>query len=154
MSQQNQPQQLDATVQDLLERYDLNTFRRYWELLKRTAPLRDVQAFFFCVDPATGYCNVAVLSEGKVIDVEGDDSDGTGGASIRDLASIAAIHLRLGQLEGFSRTHGASVVAVTRLMGEAGSGPYWSAQTPAEEDRLLRFAQNLVSSLARTESYA
>ena len=153
MSQPNQSQQLDATVEDLLQHYNPSTFRRYWELYRRAVPLTDIRASFVGVDPATSYYNVAILGDDKLVDIEGDDTGGIGYVGVQSLASIGAIVLREGQIEGFVRSQGASLVVYTRLVGETSSGPYWVARTTPEVDRLTRFATFLVDAIAHPQSF-
>ena len=153
MSQPNQSQRLDATVEDLLQSYNPNTFRRYWELYRRAVPLTEIRAFFVCVDPVTSYYNVAILGDDKLVDIEGDDTGGTGYVCFQSLTGIGAVVLREGQIEGFSRSQGASLVMLTRLVGETSVGPYWVARTTPEVDRLTRFATFLVDAIAHPQSF-
>ena len=115
--------------------------------------MTDIRASFVGVDPATSYYNVAILGDDKLVDIEGDDTGGTGYVSVQSLASIGAIVLREGQIEGFVRSQGASLVVYTRLVGETSSGPYWVARTTPEVDRLIRFATFLVDAIAHPQSF-
>ena len=69
-------------VAELLSGHSLDTFRRYWALYERAVAVQNVQAFYLKIEPEQGYCNFAVVGDGKVVDVEGDDSNGSGGISI------------------------------------------------------------------------
>ena len=153
MSQPNPSQQLDATVEDLLKHYNPNTFRRYWELYRRAVPLTEVRASFVGVDPTTSYYNVAILGDGKLVDIEGDDTGGTGYVGFQSLTGIGAVVLREGQIEGFSRSQGASLVMFTRLVGETNAGPYWVARTTPEVDRLTQFTKFLVDAIPHPQSF-
>jgi hypothetical protein len=105
--------------------------------------MEDVEAFYYFATTEPKYGNVAVITDGKVIDIEGDDSDGSGSLTIRDLSSIAAVHLRTAPMEGYQRSAGASLLLSTRLVGESNTGPYWVAVTTQQEERLIQFASAL-----------
>lgn len=140
---------LHASVSEMAGRRGLNTFRRYWDLCNQAKRLEDVGAFYCFATNEPKYGNVAIIADGKVIDVEGDDSDGSGAVSIRDLSSIAAVHLRLGPIDGYRYSQDASLVVATRLVGESNAGPYWVAVTPQDEVQLLQFASTLIEHTRR-----
>ena len=144
MSAFNQTRQAGTAVAELLSGHSLDTFRRYWALYERAVAVQNVQAFYLKIEPEQGYCNFAVVGDGKVVDVEGDDSNGSGGISIRNLSAISGVAFYLGSLTGFPRTQGASLVAVAKLVGETASGPYWAAWTEDEERQLVGFARVLI----------
>ena len=136
-------QSLRASVSEMLGQYGLSTFSRYWNLCNRAERIEDVEAFYCFATTEPKYGNVAVITHGKVIDVDGDDSDGSGAVSIRDLSSIAAVFLHAAPIEGYKRSEGASLVVSTRLVGESNTGPYWVAVTAQQEERLVQFASAL-----------
>lgn len=136
-------QSLHASVSEMLGQYGLSTFSRYWKLCNQAERMKDVEAFYCFATAEPKYGNVAIITNGKVIDVEGDDSDGSGSVTIRDLSSIAAVHLRTAPIEGYKRAESASLAVSTRLVGESNAGPYWVAVTAQEEERLIQFTSAL-----------
>ena len=153
MNQPSRSQLLDLSVEQLLQSPNFSTLRYYWELYKRAFPHREIQASYVFHDPATGYGNVVVLGHSEVIDIEGDDSTGTGYLGIQRLASIGSVVFRKGQIEGLVRSQGASLVVFTRLVGETNAGPYWIARTEPEEEQLILFARFLVDSIPPPEPF-
>lgn len=147
------PQSLHVSVSEMIGTHGLDTFRRYWEVCNQAKRMEDVKAFYCFTTNEPKYGNVVILADDKVIDVEGDDSDGRGDVSIRNLSSIAAVHVHLAPIEGFGRAQGASLVVSTRLVGESNAGPYWIAATPQEREQLLQFASVLVSPALTTASH-
>ena len=148
MTNRDQAEQLDKTVAEVFALFSTNTFRRYWELYKQTADISEVQGFFIRTELQATYCNVAIIGDGRLVDVEGDDSDNSGGLSIRSLDSVCGVSVHSGPLKAFPRTQGASLVVLTKLVGETNPGAYWMAKTPEEEERLLGFVQFLVQTVS------
>ena len=144
------PQSFQACVLGMIGHHGLNTLRRYWDLCNQANRVEDVKAFYCFTTNEPKYGNVAIIVDGKLIDVEGDDSDGSGYVAIRDLSSIAAVHLRLAPIDGYKRSQDAVLAVVTRLVGESNAGPYWVAVTPQDEEHLLQFADALVEHTRRS----
>ena len=144
MTNRDQSEKLEERIAEVFALYSTITFRRYWELYKQTAEISEVQGLFVHANPEESYYNVAMIGDGRLVDVEGDDSDNSGGLIIRALDLVSGITFRTRPLEGFPRTQGASLVLLTKLLGETNPGPYWVARNPVEEGRLLGFARSLV----------
>ena len=142
-------QSLRASVSEMIGQYGFSTFSRYWNLCNRAERIEDVEAFYCFATAEPKYGNVAIITDGKVIDVEGDDSVGSGSVVIRELSSIAAVYLREAPIEGYKRSVGASLVVSTRLVGESNAGPYWVAVTAQQEERLVQFASALTDFASR-----
>ena len=135
--------QLDETVMDLIWRHKFDTFGRYWEIYKKTALISDVSAAHIVAKPEEGYLNVAIVGDGLLVDIEGEDHPSQGELSVDQIGAISGISVNVGSLAGFPKSQGASLVVVTRLRGAPNAGPYWAAWTPAEETSLMEFARSL-----------
>ena len=147
MNDLDQARQLENTLASMFAlNNNANSFRRYWNLYKQTSDIARIQSFYIKTEES--YYNVAIIGDGILVDVEGDDSDSSGGLNIRSLDAIRGVTVRSGPLKAFPRTQGASLVVLTRLVGETNAGPYWVAKTPEEEGRLLGFAQSLVQAFS------
>lgn len=136
--------QLDRLVKDVLETYDTGTFRRHWEFYKSTGAINEVKRYYVKIDSENRYFNVAVLGDGKIVDIEGDSNNEAGGLSIRSLSAIGGVILRAGSSPTFPRAQRATLLVVTQLTGGRANGPYWFAENPEEERQLLTFIQPLV----------
>ncbi len=157
MSTRDRSAQLSQIVEEAIENFQLESFEAYWELYEETAQVNSVQAFFVRVDADNGpygqsrgdYCNVAIIGDGLLIDIEGDDSDDSGNLSVHPLKSLSRVSLRNGPLQNLSHSQGASLVVIANQIGDEHVGPYWVAKTDDEEEHLLKFAQALVKAISK-----
>ena len=152
--------QLKRIVEKAIEEHELESFAEYWELYEATANTKEVQAFFlrtevqedaavFIIGEAV-YCNVAIIGDGLLIDIEGDDSDGTGSLVFHSLASVSGVSIHAEPLQNLPSSRGASLVVLANRVGEEGIGLHWVAKTEEEEERLLEFAEALVEAISKT----
>ena len=143
MNQNSLAEQLEDEVSELIESYGSDSFKKYWEYYRETFSLSDVTAFFIKIQAETNYLNFAVIGDGLLIDVDGDNTADQGGISVHPLTGIRSIYVRTHGLPTLSRARNASLVVFTHLAGGAG-GPYWIAEGSLEEKELLAFSRKLV----------
>lgn len=141
---------LEYIVEGLIQEHRFDTFRKYWEIYKETARISDVSAAHIVSKPRDSYLNVAIMGEGLVVDIEGEDHPGDGALHVDPLKIIAGILISTEPLVGFPKLQGASLMVVTKLMGEPNTGPYWGAWSPDEEDTLKGFARSLRDGLSNS----
>ena len=144
-------EQLDRIVTQGITLHNAK-FRQYWELYKQAAEIPDVEGLFVKIEEEARYSNVAVVGDGRLVDIEGDDSDDSGNLHIYSLGAVREVIIRLGSLPSLPSTKGATLLVVTRLAGQDGTGPYWVAKTPEQEEKLLSFAQCLVQAISTSKS--
>ena len=147
----NYAAQLDRIVNRLIETAELDVFEDYWDLYKETADISNVQGFFVRTAgeyDSISYCNAAIIGDGLLVDIEGDDDGESGSLTIRSLDSIAGLSIHTEALPGLPDSQGASLVVDTELAGESDYGPHWVAKTEEEEEHLLRFAKVLVQAMS------
>ena len=99
-----------------------------------------------------GYCNVAIIADGLLIDIEGDDNDNTGNLTFQPLESISAVRVRAEPLRGLDHSRDALLVVLANRVGEEGVGLHWVAKTEEDEERLLAFAKTLVKAISEYRS--
>ena len=143
MVEQDRMQQLDAMVNEILERNKFESFARYWSLYKRTVVPQEAEASYIVYDSDACWCNVAIIHDNKIVDIEGEDGSDVGSLSVTDASRISGVTFRIGPLVGFSRSQGASLVVVTEIVGST-SGRFWVARTPDEEERLVQFTRYMI----------
>ena len=154
MSSGGPSSQLDHMVERSIRYEHLETFARYWRLYQRTAVITEVEGFFLRIEdrsPAGGYCNVAIIGNGLLVDVEGDDVDRSGTLTAHSLDAFNEVFIHIGPLRGLPSSQGARLVVVAELKGQEDAGTHWVAKTFAEEDMLLEFAAVLIGSISRRE---
>ena len=144
----NPSAQLDQHVDELFATHETGSFRRYWSLYKSTCPIEEVRRFYLKIDTGNSYFNVAILGDGKIIDIDGDARNEAGGLSIRSLKAIAGVVMRSGSVQTLPHVQSATLVVITQLTGGRANGPYWYAENPEEEERLLAFVQPLIELVA------
>ena len=136
--------QISNCIDEILEAHDTGTFKKHWEFYKKTVSIPVVQAFYLKTDPGRGYFNLAILGNGKLIDIDNEQANNSGSCSVCSLDSITGVILRAGNLPSFDGTKNATLVVLTDLTGGRANGPYWFAESPEEEESLLGFAHCLL----------
>ena len=139
-------EQLETRVVELLDTYASGSFQKYWGYYKESVAPSDVKAFFVKLRPSENYLNVAVIGEGLLIDVDGDDAPESGGIGVHPLTSVRSVYVRTNPPPTLPRARTASLVVFTQLAGGTG-GPYWFAEDSEEERDLLRFSKILLDSI-------
>ena len=151
MNTRDYSDELRRTVGRATETGKFPTFVQYWDIYNRAAVPAGVQRFFFRTESQAfsgGYCNAAIIGGGLLIDIESDETKGTGSVSVDSLASISSVSIHAGPLPGLSISNGASLVVLAGHAAETDIGLHWVAKTDAEEEQLLQFAQCLVHSIS------
>ena len=157
MSTRDLSAQLNRIVAKAIEEHELESFEEYWGLYEEMAKVNSVKAFFVRIEKQNGrsvlrrgdYCNVAIIGDGLLIDIEADDSDDSGNLFVQPLRSISRVSVQNGPLQNLSHSQGASLVVISSRIGEEHVGPYWVAKTDEEEEYLLKFAQALVQEISK-----
>ena len=155
MSNGDRSDQLAQKVDRVIDENDIPTFEEYWELYEHAADTLNVQAFYLRIDSQSlfggpsRYCNVAILGDGLIVDIEGNDDGRSGRLSLERLDSITSVSIHAGSLPGLSSSQGASLVVLAHRSDESGVGLHWVAKTEEEEKHLLDFAQSLVRAISK-----
>lgn len=152
MSGSDNSAHLTRIVEKAIKEHGLNMFAEYWELYKDTAHISSVQRFFVTIDSqqrlSGGYCNVAVMGDGLLVDIEGDDSRSSGSLTVESLASVTRVSIHAESLPGLQISQGASLVLIADSIGQSDIGFHWVAKTEDEEEHLIQFAKSLVSDIS------
>ena len=139
---------LEQIIEDLIRQHNYDTFRKYWEIYRDTAQIADASAVHIVSKPSDGYLNVAIIGEGLVVDIEGEDGPRRGELNVDPIKGIGGMLISTEPLPGFPKLNGASLAVVTKLMGEPNAGPYWGAWSQEEETTLKDFARSLRDGLS------
>ena len=152
MSSSGTSASLSKTVEAAIGEHDLSIFAKYWKLYEETADTSSIQRFYINVESqqfyAGGYCNVAIIGDGLLIDIEGDDIRGSGGLIMESLESVTKVSIYAGPLPGLQNSQGASLVVTADSIGESDIGFHWIAKTEDEEKHLTLFAKSLVNAIS------
>jgi hypothetical protein len=127
---------------------NITKFHQYWDIYELIAEVSEIQGLFIRIDEDAGYCNIAIIGDGRIVDIEGDDGNGSGNTHIYSLRSVGEVLFYRGSLPSLRRSVGASLLMVTRIVGRDESGPYWGAKNPEEEELLVGFGQALVKAIS------
>ena len=96
----------------MVEENNIPMFEEYWGLYEHAADKLNVQAFYVRIDSQSlfggpsRYCNVAILGDGLVVDIEGNDDSRSGRLSLERLDSITSVSIHAGSLPGLSSSQG------------------------------------------------
>lgn len=139
-------------VEKAIEEHGFGTFAKYWELYEETVDVSDVQRFYFTMEPQWhgngGYCNVAIIGDGLLVDVEGDDTRRSGGLNMQTLDSVTRVSAHAGALPGIPNAQGATLIIMTDRANEHNVGIYWVAKTDEDQERLIQFTSTLVKAVS------
>ena len=158
MSTRDRSGQLARIVERAIEEHNLVKFAQYWELYENTADIQSIKGFFVRIErrpyssSRRAYCNVAIIGEGLLIDIEGDDNDNTGNLTFQSLESISGVQVRAGPVRGLDSSRDALLVVIANRVGAEGIGLHWIAKTEQDEEHLLQFAKVLVEEISAGES--
>ena len=148
---------LNQIVRDASEEHGLETFLQFWRLYEKIAPVSCAQAFYVreganqWIYSRVNYFNVAIIGDGLVVDIEGDDGTRKGGLSIQSLRSVTRVTVHPGSLPGLRNSQNAKLVVITSNAGESEVGLHWVATTDEQEAHLLRFAGALTNAMSENQ---
>ena len=139
-------EQLSEKVDSILEEYDLDVLSGYWNLAKSVLTGHAVRRFY--VQAGEGYGNIAILTDGMVVDVVGDEQDDEGYVAVHRISAFSGIDFYEEQVPTVPGSDDAELVVVTNTVGSDTLGLHWIATDEEESEYLLRFGRALVTSLA------
>ena len=156
MSASNRTAQLTQLVEKVIEEKKLEKFEEYWELYEETCPFDSVTAFYLRTEvrvdylgrKSGDYCNVAIIGDSLLVDIEADDSDDSGNLIVQPLRSFSDITIHKGPLRNLESSRDASLVVLANRVGEVDVGLHWVAKTEEDEDHLLEFAKFLIRAVS------
>ncbi len=148
MTNRDNSAHLTRIVENAIQEHGFSRFAQYWKLYRDTADISTVQRFFVRTESDSfypgGYCNVAVIGDGLLVDIEGDDRQSKGGLAIQSLDSITKVSIHAGSLPGLRNSQNATLIVIARRAEDTEVGPHWIATNEEEEGHLLQFAHTLV----------
>ena len=147
MAVPNYSEELDNIVNQMLSQSPHEQFKTYWELYKETAYISDPKGFYFRISQDATYRNIVVAGDTGIVDIEVDeDSSNDGYISVSPYRRFSAVFLHMGPVPTFPRTQNSLLTVACYT--ESGIGPYWSAHSEDEVNRLRNFAGILVKSVS------
>ena len=148
MTNVNRAEQLAEAVARVLALNNTAKFRQNWDLYKQTTEVSEIKGLFIRMEEDEGYCNIAIIGDGRVVDIEGDDRDGSGDTIVFPFRAVSEVIFHRGSLPSLRRSTGALLIVIARIISREQSGPYWVAKTPEEEEQLMVFARTLVQAVS------
>lgn len=139
-------ERMKTVVERSIEENELEAFEGYWDLCQELIAGLPVRAFYLAADD--GYGNLAIVTDGSIIDIEADDDDDDlGYISVTKIESIAKVHFRAGPVQTIPNSEDAQLTIILSIAGATGSGPYWIAETDGEYKHLTRFGAALMNAI-------
>ena len=128
MAERDDTEKLLKAVERILEENELEAFAECWNLGKELIEGLPVRAFYVCNDGS--YANLAVLTDGLIIDIETEeDDDNLGDLTVISIKSIAEVHFREGPVHTIPDSEEAQLTLVLSMVGATDAGPYWIAES-------------------------
>ena len=146
MPSRDYTEQMVTVVERIIEENGLEALGEYCELGKELIAGLPVRAFYVAADEGSG--NLACITDRSIIDIEADDDDDDlGYISVTTIESIAKVHFRAGPVQTIPNSEDAQLTIILSMIGAAGTGPYWIAETEAEYKHLTRFGAALMNAI-------
>ena len=145
MASKDVSEQLNKKVDSMLEEYELEVLSDYWDLGKRVLEGQTIRRFYVQADE--GYGNIAILTDGVVADIVGDDHDGQGAVAVHRISAFSGIDFYEEQVPTVPGSDEAELVIVANAAGSDTLGLHWIATTEEEAKHLLGFGRDLVALL-------
>lgn len=125
--------------------HQLTSFVSYWALALQTLGDHTVIGWF--KEFAEGYGNLAVVTEGLIVDIEGDDAADAGHVSVYAIRDIASLDLHIGEVPDISGTTPSSLTLRTNAAAQP-AGPWWTTDNTELHRDLRQFAAALTSRIS------
>ena len=145
MSEQDLTEQLHRVVDSISSEHDLEVLEEYWELARHALKGRPIRRFY--VQAEKGYANVAILTDGVVADIEGDDREDEGSFAVYRINSLSRVGFYREQVPTVPDSGEAELVMTVHVTGISDLELYWIAKTEPEAEHLLDFGGALVAQL-------
>ena len=145
MSGQDLTEQLHKAVDSIVVEHDLEVLEEYWELAKHTLTGHPVRRFY--ARGEEDYANVAILTDGVVADIEGDDTEDEGFLTVYRISSLSRVGFYKEQVPTVPDSDDAELVVTVHITGISDLELYWIAKTEPEAEHLLEFGRALVAQL-------
>ena len=147
MADLNYSADLESIVNQMLSQSPHEQFKRYWGLYKETAYISNPKGFYFRISQDATYYSIVIAGDTGIVDIDADEDSGHyGEISISPYRHLSAVLLHMGPVPTLPRTQN-SMLTVACRVGPI-IGPYWSAHSEDEVERLRKFAKILVKSIS------
>ena len=149
----NQPSSddLEDLVSFMLSRGPHEKFEKYWTMYKECASINKPEGIYFRINEDATYRNIVVAGDCRIVDVEADENSNTEAISVSPYRALSGVGLYIGAIATLPRTQSSLLTVVCRVTGSNSLGPYWSAHTQEEVERLRNFANVLVQAVSYLE---
>ena len=146
----NQPSwdDLESWISFTLSRGPHEKFDKYWNLYRGTAFINKPEGLYFRINEDATYRNIVVAGDGRIVDIEADESSNTEAISVSPYRAFSGVGLYMGAIATLPRTESSLLTVACRVSGSNSLGPYWSAHNQEEVERLRTFANILVKAVS------
>ena len=140
-------EELEKIVNQMLSKSPHEQFKRCWELYKETAYVSAPKGIYFRISQDATYRNIVIAGDTGIVDIEVDEDSGNEGyISVSPYRRLSAVLLHMGPVP--TLPHALDALLTVACHTESGIGPYWSAHSDDEVNRLRSFARILVKSVS------
>ena len=145
LARQDFTEQLHKVVASIVVEHDLDVLEKHWGLARQALSGHPVRRFY--VRAEEGYANVAILTDGVVADIEGDDTEEEGHFTVYKITSLSRVGFYKEQVPTVPDSEEAELVMTVHITGISDLELYWIAKTEQEAEHLLEFGRTLVDLL-------
>ena len=138
---------LTDQVDQILREYPTDSFTRHWNIYKENYATLDWTDCYIKVIPQKRYVNVALLGNGFLIDIDGEEGEPSiirEGLAIVPLDTISTVMVRGRGMPDVEELRDSTLVVTTVISGSNQQGPFWMADNEEEEASLFRFVRALI----------
>ena len=149
MSDQGATERLEGIVADLFSQGTYESFKECWRLYKETTYIPNLDGFYLSQDIEETYCNLAVVGDSKIVDIEVDEKGEHRNVTVSLCRAYSGIGLSSGSIPTLSRAQDSLLTVFCRVAGSGSIGHYWVAKNEVESTRLREFAKTVIEAISK-----
>ena len=149
MAEHPNPENPDRLILDLLSQGSYRALETCWELYQEISYISEPEGYYFTSNADTAYNNLAVIGEGRIVDIEADENGNDKHLTVSLCRAYSGVNLFIGPIPTLARTQGSLLTVACRTVGAAAIGHYWVARDEEESTRLRRFAKVVVKAISK-----
>ncbi len=145
MATKDYTEQLHLRIKELLKSEDLGVFESHWDMAKellKDSPIR--RYYLYLTDD---YANLAILTDGWILDVTGDEDEGS--LNVTQLRALGQIEFHEDPIPNIPDSKDAELVMIAFQFGAPSEYRYWVADNAEEREHLLRFGRATIQAVSR-----
>ena len=141
--------ELETIVSGLLSEGSREALEECWKLYKETVHISHPEGFYHSSNQDGTYHNLAVVGDGKVVDIEAGEGGEDRSITIDLCRAYSGVGLIMGPIPTLPRTQDSLLTVFCRITGSSSIGHFWIARNEDETVQLRDFARTMVEAISK-----